>query len=173
MSPQTNFPNPNKELRRIEPSLVTKLFASALFSGYSPFASGTVSSAVALAIYFIPGFESQATIGIITFAVFVLGIPAAEAMEKWYGHDPAQVTIDEVVGMWISLFLLPKKILVALAAFLLFRFLDIIKPPVSRRFDKMHGGLGIMMDDAIAGLYTNIILQFALLIPGTREFLLR
>ena len=160
-------------MRRVEPSVVTKFFASALFSGYSPVASGTVSSVVALAIYCIPGFESHTTIGLITIIVFIIGIPAADVMEKWYGHDPAQVTIDEVVGMWISLFFLPKRIWVALAAFVLFRFLDIIKPPVSRRFDKMHGGLGIMMDDAIAGLYTNIILQFALLIPGTRELLLR
>ena len=94
-------------------------------------------------------------------------------MEKWYGHDPAEVTIDEVVGMWISLFLLPKKIFVVLSAFILFRILDIIKPPVSRKFDKMHGGLGIMMDDVIAGIYTNIILQFALLIPIINNFLLR
>ena len=58
-NPQIKFPDPNKDLPLIEPSFVTKLFASALFSGYSPIASGTVGSAVALAIYFIPGFESR------------------------------------------------------------------------------------------------------------------
>ena len=94
-------------------------------------------------------------------------------MERRYGHDPAEVTIDEVVGMWISLFLLPKKILVALAAFVLFRLLDIIKPPISRRFDRMHGGVGIMMDDVIAGIYANVILQIALLIPVIKEFLMK
>jgi phosphatidylglycerophosphatase A len=173
MSHQTNFPNPNKNVTAVEPSLATKLFASALFSGYSPIASGTVGSVVALAIYFIPGFESHIIIGLTTLIVCLIGIPAADAMEKWYGHDPAQVTIDEVVGMWISLFLLPKKFSVAIIAFVLFRILDIIKPPVSRRFDAMHGGLGIMMDDVIAGIYANIILQLALLIPGINEFLLR
>jgi phosphatidylglycerophosphatase A len=157
----------------VEPSRAVKVFASALFSGYSPGASGTVGSAVALAIYCIPGFESPYIIGIITLLVCILGIPAAEVMEKWYGHDPAEVTIDEVVGMWISLFLLPKKIWVVLAAFVLFRILDIIKPPVSRRFDMMHGGVGIMMDDVIAGVYTNILLQIALLVPVIKEFLLR
>ncbi|MCX6120309.1 MAG: phosphatidylglycerophosphatase A [Ignavibacteriales bacterium] len=172
-SPQTNFLNPNKNVTAVEPSLATKVFASALFSGYSPFASGTVGSAVALAIYCIPGFESPLIIGITTLVVCILGIPAAEAMEKWYGHDPAEVTIDEVVGMWISLFLLPKKIYVALAAFVLFRLLDIIKPPVSRRFDSMHGGIGIMMDDVIAGVYANVILELALMIPVIKGLLLR
>ena len=58
MSPQTNYQNHNNDVNAVEPSLVTKLFASALFSGYSPIASGTVGSVVALAFYFIPGFES-------------------------------------------------------------------------------------------------------------------
>ena len=157
----------------VEPSLATKLFASALFSGYSPIASGTMGSAVALAFYFIPGFESVAIISTSILVVFTLGIKAATIMEQRYGHDPAEVTIDEVVGMWISLFLLPKKILLALAAFVLFRLLDIIKPPISRRFDRMHGGIGIMMDDVIAGIYANIILQLTLLIPVIKEFLLK
>jgi phosphatidylglycerophosphatase A len=94
-------------------------------------------------------------------------------MEHFYGHDPAVVTIDEVVGMWISLFLLPKKIGAVLAAFFIFRFLDIIKPYPAQKFDAMHGGFGIMMDDVVAGLYTNLILQGVFLIPTLKEFLLR
>jgi phosphatidylglycerophosphatase A len=93
-------------------------------------------------------------------------------MEKRYGHDPAEVTIDEVLGMWISLLLLPKKIFIVIAAFFIFRFFDIIKPFPARKFDAMHGGLGIMMDDVIAGIYANIILQIALLIPVIKELLL-
>lgn len=168
----TNSPKSNNNLTAAEPSLAIKLFASAFFTGYLPIASGTAGSAVALAIYFIPGFESHMIIGIITFIVCILGIPAATAMEKRYGHDPAEVTVDEVVGMWISLLFLPKKIFLALAAFALFRILDIIKPPVSRQFDKMHGGIAIMMDDVIAGVYTNIILQISLWSPIIRKFLL-
>jgi phosphatidylglycerophosphatase A len=173
MSLQINSPNLNNAVAIVEPSLATKLFASALFSGYSPIASGTVGSALALAIYFIPGFESPIIIGTVTLIVCLLGIPAAEKMEKRYGHDPAEVTIDEVVGMWISLIFLPKNILVALAAFILFRILDIIKPPISRKFDEMHGGFSIMMDDVIAGIYTNIIFQLALLIPMINGLLMR
>ena len=91
-------------------------------------------------------------------------------MERYYGDDPSEVTIDEVVGMWISLFLLPKKIFVVIAAFFLFRIFDIIKPFPARKFDDMHGGFGIMMDDVIAGMYTNIILQLAILIPYLKNY---
>jgi len=172
MSPQTNFPNPNNGEAAIEPSLATKLFASAFFSGYSPIASGTVGSAVALLIYFIPGFESFPVIGTSILLVFLGGIKAGAVMEKRYGHDPAEVTIDEVLGMWISLLLLPKKIIIISAAFFIFRFFDIIKPFPARRFDAMHGGLGIMMDDVVAGIYANIILQIALVMPLLKEYLL-
>ena len=173
MSPQINFPNPNKDVTVVEPSFVTKLFASALFSGYSPIASGTVGSAVALAFYFIPGFESLVIISTSIVIVFLFGIKTANTMEQRYGHDPAEVTIDEVVGMWISLFLVPKKIFVIIGAFFVFRFFDIMKPFPARKFDNMRGGFGIMMDDVIAGIYTNIILQLALLISVVKELLLR
>ena len=173
MSPQTNIPNPNEKATVVEPSFVTKLFASALFSGYSPIASGTVGSMVALAFYFIPGFESLLIISTSILIVFILGIKTANTMEQRYGHDPAEVTIDEVVGMWISLFLLPKKIFIVIAAFFVFRFFDIFKPFPARKFDNMHGGFGIMMDDVIAGIYSNIIIQLALLIPMVKEFLLK
>ena len=170
MSPQTNNQNPNKGATAVEPSLAIKLFASALFSGYSPIASGTVGSIVALAFYFIPGFESPWILGITTGLFFFVGCRTADKMERYYGHDPSEVTIDEVVGMWISLFLLPKKIFVVIAAFFLFRIFDIIKPFPARKFDDMHGGFGIMMDDVIAGMYTNIILQLAILIPYLKNY---
>lgn len=173
MSPQTNSPNQNDVLTVVEPSFGTKLFASALFSGYSPIASGTVGSAVGAAIYFIPGFESVVFIVPSILIIFILGIKVATVMEQRYGHDPAEVTIDEVVGMWISLFLLPKNMIIALTAFFIFRFLDIIKPFPARKFDTMHGGFGIMMDDVVAGIYTNIIIQLTLRISFFRDLLLK
>jgi phosphatidylglycerophosphatase A len=173
MTSQIKSPNPNNSIAVVEPSLATKFFASALFSGYSPVASGTVGSAVALAFYFIPGFESPLIIGLLILIVFTLGIRASSVMEKRYGHDPSEVTVDEVVGMWISLFLLPKAYLVAIVSFLIFRIFDIIKPFPARKFDNMHGGFGIMMDDVIAGIYTNIVLQLVLLVPTVKEIVLR
>ena len=156
-----------------EPSWPIKLFASGFYTGYAPAASGTLGSAIAVAFYFIPGFESPLILGLVLLLVFGLGIKASSIMEKRYGHDPAEVTIDEIVGMWITLFLLPKTILVVLAAFFVFRFCDIIKPFPARKFDTMHGGFGIMMDDVVSGIYANITMQIILLIPFIKELLLR
>jgi phosphatidylglycerophosphatase A len=156
-----------------EPSLPIKLFASGLYTGYVPAASGTLGSAVAVAFYFIPGFESPVILSFILLLVFGLGVKASSIMEKRYGHDPAEVTIDEVVGMWITLFFLPKTLLVVLTAFFVFRFFDIVKPFPARTFDTMHGGFGIMMDDVVSGIYANITMQIVLLIPSIKEFLLR
>ena len=156
-----------------EPSLLIKLFASGLYTGYVPAASGTLGSAIAVMFYFIPGFESPLILGFVILLVFGLGIKASSIMEKRYGHDPAEVTIDEVVGMWITLFFLPKTILVVLAAFFVFRFFDIIKPFPAREFDTMHGGFCIMMDDVVSGIYANITMQIVLFIPFFNGLLLR
>jgi phosphatidylglycerophosphatase A len=125
-------------------------------------ASGTVGSAVGLALYCIPGFENPSILLPLSLLVLALGIKASNTMEKVYGHAPGQVTIDEVLGMWISLLFLPKTILVAALAFFIFRILDIVKPFPARRFDNIHGGVGIMFDDVISAIYTNLLLQLAL-----------
>jgi phosphatidylglycerophosphatase A len=151
---------------------IVRLFASGLGTGYSPVASGTVASALAAVIYLIPGFEHPASIMTACFLGFVLGTKAAGVMEERYGHDPSQVTIDEVVGMWITLLLQPKSLGVAAAAFFLFRIMDIAKPFPARRLDNAKGGLGIMLDDVVAAVYANLILHFALMIQPIREFLL-
>ncbi len=154
----------------VEPSLLVKLFASGLFSGYSPVASGTVGSLVGLAIYFIPGFEQPYSIMTASIIVFLGGIKAADIMELRYGHDPAEVTIDEVLGMWFSLFLLPKSVVVAATAFFVFRILDILKPFPARNFDKMQGGFAIMMDDVIVAFYTNLSMQLLFSITFFKHF---
>lgn len=140
---------------------VTKAFASGLYSGFSPVASGTVGSAVGLVFYCIPGFERWYVLLPASLLVLALGIKASDAMEKVYGHDPGEVTIDEVLGMWVSLLFLPKTILVATLAFFIFRILDIVKPFPARRFDNLHGGSGVMLDDVVSAIYTNLLLQLA------------
>jgi len=167
MAPPTESQNQSNEIpeapRSGQPTIgfLPKAFASGLFSGYSPIASGTVGSAVGLAFYWIPGFEHPLIMLALCAIVYVLGVRTSNAMEKVYGHDPGEVTIDEVLGMWISLILLPKTILISIVGFLMFRILDIFKPYPARRFDSLHGGNGIMLDDVVSALYTNLILQAA------------
>lgn len=164
-------PNSSSPTTPAEPSLLIKLFASALFTGYSPVASGTFGSLVGLALYFIPGFEQPSLIIPACILVFAAGVKASKTMERRYGHDPAEVTIDEVVGMWVSLLLLPKSIVVAGAGFFIFRILDIVKPFPAKKFDSRQGGLGIMMDDVVAAVYTNVILHLVFSLPLFKQFL--
>jgi phosphatidylglycerophosphatase A len=147
------------------PSLAVLVAGSAFGAGYAPVASGTVGSAVALAIaWFVPWLHDGWILLAASVAVTLAGIPIAARMERFYGRDPAEVVIDEVAGQWISLLFLPHTWQAALAAFLFFRAFDIVKPPPARYFDRMHGGFGIMMDDVIAGLYalacSHLLLRF-------------
>ncbi|MBR9975674.1 MAG: phosphatidylglycerophosphatase A [Bacteroidetes bacterium] len=140
-----------------------RLLGTVLFAGYFPFASGTVGSAVALALYWVLPFTENGTITIsFALAGLLLGVPAATFLEQQHGDDPSLVVFDEAVGMWLALVFLPKIWWVALSAFLLFRLFDIVKPQPARYFDRMSGGGGIMMDDVVAGLYANIVMQIVL-----------
>ena len=141
-----------------------RLLGTMFFAGYFPFASGTVGSALALALYWLLPFTENGTIAIsFALAGLFLGIPAATWLEQQHGDDPSIVVFDEAVGMWLALVFLPKIWWVALGAFLLFRVFDIFKPQPARYFDRMRGGGGIMMDDAVAGVYANIVMQIVLL----------
>ena len=141
-----------------------KLLGSGFYTGYIPFISGTFGSLAALIIYYIPGFENPLILipAIIIFTFY--GIYVGSRFESVYGKDPAECTIDEIVGMWISLLFLPKILLISLLAFLLWRILDIIKPFPARNFEKFKGGLGIMLDDITSGIYSLIIVHIILII---------
>ena len=148
-------------------SFFTKLIATGFYSGYSPIAPGTAGSLVGVAIYLIPGFENPSSILIITIATFFIGVLVSKQMEKQLGGDPAPVVIDEIVGMWISLMLLPKTLSVILITFFFFRAYDIFKPQPARYVEIYKNGWGIMLDDVVAGIYTNISVQTLILIFST------
>jgi phosphatidylglycerophosphatase A len=147
-------------------NIFEKILGSGFYSGYFPVASGTVGSLAALIIYFIPGFEQWFIIVPLTLIFAAYGIYVGTKFEIVYGKDPAECTIDEIVGMWISLIALPKTILIAIGAFLLWRILDIIKPPPARNLERLEGGIGIMIDDVISGLYTLIIMHLVVYLLG-------
>ncbi len=144
-----------------------KFIGSGFYTGYSPYISGTVGSLAALIIYLIPGFEELFVIipAIIIFIVY--GIYVGTKFDIEYGKDPAQCTVDEVVGMWISLVALPKTVGIIAASFILWRILDIIKPPPARKLERRKGGLGIMIDYVISGIYTLIIMHLVVYLLGT------
>lgn len=134
-------------------NIFEKAFGSALFTGYIPIASGTFGSLAGLAFYLIPGFESHNFLIPAIIVIGVSGVFVADKFEKVYGHDPAQCTIDEVIGMWITLISVPKAATNLLIAFFVWRIYDIVKPYPASFFDKMNGGIGIIMDDVAAAFY--------------------
>lgn len=144
-------------------NFINKLLGSGFYTGYIPFASGTFGSLAGLIIYYIPGFEKPVIIipAIIIFTIY--GIYVGTQFEKVYGKDPAECTIDEIVGMWISLLFLPKILWVSIVVFLLWRLFDIIKPFPARQLEKLHGGTGIMIDDIISSFYVLLLVHLFIL----------
>jgi len=133
---------------------------SGFLTGYIPIASGTFGSFIATVIYyFVPNFEKPYIIFPVIIIIFFYGIYIAKKFETKYGKDPSQCTIDEFVGTWIALCLLPKKLILIAIAFVIWRLLDIVKPFPAKQAEKVNGGLGIMLDDVISGVYTLIIME--------------
>ncbi len=137
---------------------IAYIIATGFGSGYSPLIPGTAGSFIALLIFIIVPLDNVSWL-IICLFVFFTGVWAAQIVEREHGKDPGLVVIDEFVGQWISLLFLPRIFLVFIAAFIIFRILDILKPFPANDSQKLAHGWGIMIDDVIAGLYTNVIIQ--------------
>jgi phosphatidylglycerophosphatase A len=134
------------------------VIATAFGAGYSPIASGTAGSAVALVILWLVPF-SQTGLIVFFLAVTFIGTWAAEVVEAAVGDkDPGVIVIDEVAGMTLSVLLLPLTWQVLLVGFVLFRIFDVVKPFPAGRLQSLRGGVGVMIDDLFAGLYALIIL---------------
>jgi phosphatidylglycerophosphatase A len=136
--------------------------ATALGAGYFPFAPGTVGSAVGLVLWWLlPG--SPAVQAAVIVVLFIAGSWSGSVAERHFRTtDPSQVVVDEVMGMLITLFLNPVGIIGALAAFLIFRIADVIKPYPANHLERLPGGIGVMADDAMAAVYANLVLRAGL-----------
>lgn len=136
-----------------------KLVASFLGLGYSPFMPGTIGSIGGLLVYFLVR-GNDILYGFAILFMFFLGVLFAGEAERIYKQkDAGIIVIDEACGMMLALFFVPYNIFVVILGFFLFRIFDILKPPPAKRIEKLSGSMGIMFDDIIAALYTNVILQ--------------
>ncbi|MSO97311.1 MAG: phosphatidylglycerophosphatase A [Rhodospirillaceae bacterium] len=123
--------------------------------GRSPFAPGTVGSLGALPFGWTLQNLGGSTLLIAAAAIlFFCGWACANAELAGNDTDPGWIVIDEVVGQWIALAVVPMSLLWYGAAFALFRVFDILKPwPVNWADRNVGGGLGVMLDDVLAGVY--------------------
>lgn len=146
---------------------MTRAIATFFYLGYVPLAPGSMASLIGTLIYLLLYQHIEVYLGVL-IVVCLLGFWASGALEKDLNHkDPSCVVIDEVAGVMIAFFMLPPLTSVMVTAFFLFRAFDMFKIYPADTFEAMPGGMGIMIDDIIAGLYTNIIMHAALGIVGT------
>ncbi len=141
------------------------MLATGFYSGYIPKAPGTCGSLVGLLLYFLflNHFSLSNYLFILAGMLFI-GFWVAGSAEKILNQkDPQPVVIDEIVGILITLTAAPPQIPVWLLGFMIFRFFDILKPfPIRWVDQRIHGGIGIMLDDVIAGIFSWLVLQGAL-----------
>ncbi|MEX1199178.1 MAG: phosphatidylglycerophosphatase A [Methylophaga sp.] len=137
------------------------LLACGLGAGLIPKAPGTFGTLAAIPLFLWMQHLNMLSYLLITVAFFVLGIwISAEAIKIFHRDDPSEVVWDEVVGFLITMIAAPAGWQWLVLGFVLFRIFDIWKPwPVSLADQKLHGGLGIMLDDVIAGVYALVVLQ--------------
>lgn len=138
---------------------LARLIGNFFFLGRSPFIPGTVGTLGGLLLYY--PLRNNIVIHAITMViVFIVGTWSARQMcVKLSNNDPQEVVIDEVVGMLITLFLIPCSFTTVIIGFFLFRIFDIIKPSPIRNLEKIKNGYGVMLDDVLAGVFANIVLQ--------------
>lgn len=142
--------------------------ATGFYAGYIPIAPGTAGSLGGIGLYLLLNGLSFAYYLLIISLLFIFGVylsSEAEALLK--KRDPSSVVFDEMIGMLVTMILIPSGIGWVVAGFFLFRFFDILKPYPIRGIEKrMNGGIGIMLDDVAAGIYANVLLQGVRLYVG-------
>lgn len=130
--------------------------------GHIPVIPATWTSlAVALLLWALSHFAGlglATQIGLLVFFTFA-GIPASSGLERRYGEDPKQATVDEAAGQTLALIGLPLDLVTVGLGFLFFRIFDVLKPWPARRLESLHGGVGIVADDLAAGVYARVVMQ--------------
>jgi len=144
--------------------LFHKLISTSLGIGYIGKGAGTVAAVACCFCWYLAwasGYNPVAAIAITVF-VTLIGIWSSTVVSRIWGKDPSRVVIDEVAGMCISLLFIPVTLKYVVIALVLFRFFDIVKPLFIKKMEIFPGGWGIMLDDVLAGIYANILLQAAI-----------
>ncbi len=146
---------------------MNKVIASWFGIGYIK-GGGTIAAAITCGLIYLFWHTTVANLTwvlpAITLLILLTGIYTGNKVEPAWGKDSYRVVIDEVAGMLVALLFVRQNMYLLVAGFILFRFFDMVKPLFIRRLEKLPGGTGVMMDDVLAGVYCNILLQIAVII---------
>ncbi len=146
-------------------SFLVRILSSVFFIGYLPLVPGTFGSLVGVGLFYLLRGISPAAYLLFTGGIIGLGLLVSGRTERLLNKkDPSCIVIDEVAGMLLGLSFLPLNLKTIFLAFLVFRIFDTLKPYPASRFQNSHGSIGVMADDLVAGVYTNLVLRCILLL---------
>jgi phosphatidylglycerophosphatase A len=137
--------------------------ATGVYVGYLPPAPGTLGSLLGLLLLW-PLKPGTVQVLVTLFLIGVGIVVADRAARVIGGQDPPAIVIDEIAGIAVATLLLPPQVQERVVAFVIFRLFDVIKPFPARQAERLPGGFGIVGDDLIAGLYTNLLVRVWLLL---------
>lgn len=137
--------------------------ATGVYVGYLPPAPGTLGSLLGLLLLW-PLKPGTVQVLVTLFLIGVGIVVADRAARVIGGQDPPAIVIDEIAGIAVATLLLPPQVQERVVAFVIFRLFDVIKPFPARQAERLPGGFGIVGDDLIAGLYTNLLVRLWLLL---------
>jgi phosphatidylglycerophosphatase A len=141
-----------------------KMIATSFGIGYVGKGGGTVAAIFTCICWYLWQVRLMPTPALtvgVTLFIVVIGAISSDAVEPFWGKDDKKVVIDEVAGMCISLLFLPPTGAYIITGLILFRFFDIVKPLYISKAEKLPGGYGVMLDDVLAGICANVLLQIA------------
>ena len=140
---------------------ISEILSTVFYIGRLPLAPGTWCSFIAfLAWYLLRTYIQAEFILYASLVLFFIGVAATTIYSESIGQeDPSEIVIDEWVGQWIALWLIPHSFIWGFVSFLFFRVFDILKPGPVQRMDDIKSGTGIMMDDVIAGILALLVTQ--------------
>jgi phosphatidylglycerophosphatase A len=142
---------------------LVKAASTVFYVGYLPLVPGTFGSIVGVGLFYLLKGATVVTYFLFIFGIIVLGLITSGRMEKLLNKkDPSCIVIDEVAGMLIALSFMPYDFKIIFLAFLIFRILDTLKPFPAGKLQYLRGSIGVLADDLIAGIYTNIVLLLIL-----------
>jgi len=140
-----------------------QIFLTGFGAGRLPIAPGTWGAALATLIVWpmtaLPIPVIQLILSLLIVVFLWIGVKGSDTMTEEWGKDPKQTVIDEMIGLWITVLGGPFTWPYLLAGFLLFRLFDIAKPFGIRQLERLDKGWGVMLDDVLAGVYANIVIQ--------------